>query len=156
MRAFLKDICLRPSCYACKFKGVSREADITLGDFWGIQNVLPKLDDDKGISLVLVHSVRGQAIFKRIKQHLEYEEVDVMDGAQYNSAMIRSVIRHPDRNTFFKQLDTKPIDKLIDALCKDNFSERIGQRIGTTVRVLLLRLGILDHTKKVVARITGK
>lgn len=39
MRAFLKDVCLRPSCYACKFKSIYRQSDITLADFWGIQNI---------------------------------------------------------------------------------------------------------------------
>src|SRR5690606_17661880 len=40
MKAFLKDICLRPSCYDCKFKTIHRESDLTLADFWGVQNIL--------------------------------------------------------------------------------------------------------------------
>ena len=39
----------RPSCYSCKFKGLPRCADITLGDFWGIENVDPSLDKNLGI-----------------------------------------------------------------------------------------------------------
>lgn len=41
MRAFLKDIIQRPACYQCRFKGLERESDMTLADFWGIKNILP-------------------------------------------------------------------------------------------------------------------
>ena len=55
-KAFLRNICLRRSCYACKFKSKNGFSDITLADFWGIQNVLPQMDDGKGTSLILVKS----------------------------------------------------------------------------------------------------
>lgn len=56
MRAFLQNISLRDSCYNCKFKKYNRLSDITLADFWGVQNLLPEIDDDKGVSLVIINS----------------------------------------------------------------------------------------------------
>jgi coenzyme F420-reducing hydrogenase beta subunit len=56
LRAFMKFISIRPSCFRCKFKGEHRASDITLADFWGIQNVISNMDDDKGISLVIINS----------------------------------------------------------------------------------------------------
>ena len=47
MKAFLQDIILRPSCYCCKVKGGSSKSDITMADFWGIETIDPKFDDDK-------------------------------------------------------------------------------------------------------------
>ena len=44
---------IRPSCGDCDFKGIPRQSDITLADFWGIES---KLDDDKGTSLVLINN----------------------------------------------------------------------------------------------------
>ena len=80
MMAFLKDICLRPSCYACNSKGLNRESDITLADFWGIANVVPEMDDDRGTSLVLVHSDKGQEFLKRVDDRIISKEVDVQRG----------------------------------------------------------------------------
>lgn len=40
-------------------KKLNRVSDITVADFWGIQNELPEMDDDKGTSFVLVHSEKG-------------------------------------------------------------------------------------------------
>lgn len=50
MNLYLSDVILRPSCYNCQFKGIDRAADITLGDAWGINKILPIMDDDGGTS----------------------------------------------------------------------------------------------------------
>ena len=60
LRAFLNDICLRDSCYQCNFKKKNRLSDFTLADFWGIDNIDKSMNDDKGISLVVVNSNKGK------------------------------------------------------------------------------------------------
>ena len=54
MKAFLKHLSLRESCTDCKFKKNNRLSDITLADFWRIENVKPELDDGKGTSFLLL------------------------------------------------------------------------------------------------------
>lgn len=78
MRAFLKDVCLRPSCYACRFKTLHRESDITLADFWGIQNLLPEMDDNKGTSLIFVNNAKGESMLGKIKDKIIYKEVSIV------------------------------------------------------------------------------
>ena len=56
MQAFLSDLILRPSCYMCPAKSGKSGSDITIGDFWGIEHIKPEIDDDKGVSLVMVHN----------------------------------------------------------------------------------------------------
>jgi hypothetical protein len=58
MNAFLSDLSLRPSCYVCPAKAGKSGADITIGDFWGIENAMRKVDDDKGVSLLIINSAR--------------------------------------------------------------------------------------------------
>ena len=58
---------IRPSCGDCDFKGIPRQSDITLADFWGIES---KLDDDKGTSLVLINNEKGKFLFNRIKDNI--------------------------------------------------------------------------------------
>ena len=36
MRGFLNNLYLRESCYECSFRGVERESDFTIADFWGV------------------------------------------------------------------------------------------------------------------------
>ena len=63
MQGFLKDLYLRPSCHACPAREGKSGADIILGDFWGVGNYYPKFDDDKGVSLVIVNSEKGEKYF---------------------------------------------------------------------------------------------
>lgn len=66
MNIFLKDLCLRPSCYSCPAKSGKCGSDITLADYWGIWNHYPEMDDDKGTSLVLVNTPKGMDYYNRL------------------------------------------------------------------------------------------
>ncbi len=61
---FLKNLYLRPSCYACPAKGGRCASDITIADYWGVQRVLPKFHDDKGVGLALTWSDKGQMLYE--------------------------------------------------------------------------------------------
>lgn len=63
MQGFLKDLYLRPSCHACPAREGKSGADIILGDFWGVGNYYSEFDDDKGVSLVIVNSEKGEKYF---------------------------------------------------------------------------------------------
>lgn len=54
MNVFLSDLSLRPSCYACPTKLHHAQSDITLADFWGVNEIKPDIDDDKGCGLILI------------------------------------------------------------------------------------------------------
>lgn len=137
MQAFMSNVCLRPSCYACNFKTVHRESDITLGDFWGIQNLLPELDDDKGTSLVFVNSTRGEAMFDRLRDKILYQAVDINQAVLYNSAAIKSVEQNPNRKKFLYEVDYLPFDKLVKKYCHKSIFARLKRKIKSKVlRVL--------------------
>lgn len=117
MRAFVGDLALRPSCYQCRFKGLSRKSDITLADFWGIDRVCPELDDDGGTSLILVHSARGRKALEETGESLCLREVDAPAAAAGNPAAERSAVRPHQREAFFDRMGEEPFGKLVDSLC---------------------------------------
>lgn len=110
MLAFLKNICLRPSCYQCPFKGTQKVSDITVGDFWGIQNILPDWNDDKGVSLVLVNSQKGKDTFDKIKNRIYFTPVVWKDVIKYNQAYYNSPWLPAGRKRFMGRLHNKPFD----------------------------------------------
>lgn len=67
-RIYSKELPLRPSCYACPYTTPLRDFDFTIGDFWGIKELDPALDDGKGTSLVLAHSRRAALITEEIQK----------------------------------------------------------------------------------------
>lgn len=113
MQAFLRNTSLRDSCYNCHFKKKNRISDITLADFWGIEHILPELDDNKGTSLVIINSQKGQELFNSIKKNTIYKEVNLDDAIKYNPSMITSVKEDKNREKFFENLDKMNFDELV-------------------------------------------
>lgn len=112
-RIFMKDLSLRLSCYSCKFKGISRISDITLGDFWGIREFVPSMDDGKGVSLVVVQSEKGEQLLTKIKTHMKTEQVDIKKVfATHNEAMTRSSELPSEREEFWKDFQICSFENL--------------------------------------------
>ena len=102
MNLFLSNLDLRPSCYKCPAK-LRAQSDITIADFWGIENVLPEFDDDKGISAVLMSTEKGIYWFNRVLCNcvmVPYESV-----IRANPSIFSSVKRAKNRDFFFYQIN---------------------------------------------------
>lgn len=107
MRLFLSDVILRPSCYHCPAKGASRVSDLTLADFWGIQNVDPAMFDDKGTSLVLVHSAAGEQALAQLRQDLALKAEPLESTLVGNPSALRSAVKPKSRTAFFAEFEKR-------------------------------------------------
>lgn len=120
MKAYLYNLCLRPSCYDCKFKKSPRISDITLADFWGIKRVLPKLDDDKGVSLVIVNTTKGCKLFDLIRHRIKVENVALTQAIKYNASYIHSPVKPNERNEFMLEITKRNFTAVVNEYCKEN------------------------------------
>lgn len=110
MRLFLSDVILRPSCYHCPAKGASRVSDLTLADFWGIQNVDPAMFDDKGTSLVLVHSAAGEQALAQIRPELVLKAEPLELALAGNPSALYSATEPKARAAFFAEFEKRQGD----------------------------------------------
>lgn len=110
-KAFLGGISTRKCCGTCKYANISRIGDFTLGDFWGIANILPDFDDGYGTSLVSVNTEKAQNFFKHIRKNIKYEQVPqekvIEIAKKHNGNLLKSTPSHWARRRFFELLDTK-------------------------------------------------
>lgn len=140
MKVFLKDLCLRPSCYGCHSKSLHRNSDITLADFWGIKNICLELYDNKGTSLVFINSKKGKEIFENIKQDIEYKEVNIEEASKYNPSSYKSVPIPDKRNKYMENIF-------------DNDFNRYSKKYTKTPLILKVKIIIsicLHKVKKII------
>lgn len=104
MRMFLKNICLRPSCYACRYKEMNRPSDITIGDAWGINDYMPEMDDDNGTSVVITHSDKGIKMLRAIEGKMVVQEAELDQILPPSADSRKSVTPHMNRKKFFRKL----------------------------------------------------
>lgn len=106
LKGFLSDLYLRPSCYQCQIKSWKSGSDITIADAWGVENIYPELDDDRGCSLIVILTSVGQHYFDCLKN---FGLVNVCDANEefirrYNPAAFVSAKLHKNRHKFFKNI----------------------------------------------------
>ncbi len=139
MRAFISNLSLRPSCYDCAFKSLHRHSDITLADFWGVQNILPDMDDDKGTSLIFVNSDKGRDMFRQIADKVSYSEVDIEEAISYNPSAIESPPYNPNREKFFNELDYLSFDTLLNKYGRLKIFIRLKRRIFHIIKRIFVK-----------------
>jgi hypothetical protein len=73
LRAYQLGVMQRSSCEACAYANLDRTSDITLGDFWGIEEAIPALRDEsqRGVSLILANTERGRAVCQRLTERMQ-------------------------------------------------------------------------------------
>ncbi len=113
MKFFFFNKCLRPSCHKCAFKRINRPSDITLADFWGINGVVPKMNDGKGVSLVLIHSEKGKKLFEEIKNKTDFCAVDFYKAIKHNPMIKRSTLKSYERSRFMRDFKKLPFEKVV-------------------------------------------
>ena len=134
MKGFLADLYLRPSCYACPAKCGKSDSDITIGDFWGIQNYYPELDDDKGISLLIISNKNCKDLLLQVQL---YEQKEIQH------VYFKSVNCPSEREKFFLK-ETCIYDR-INKLCQNTKLTIIKKMI---IRILDF-LGVLNIFKRI-------
>lgn len=132
MRGFLRDFYLRPSCYSCPAKSGKGGSDITLGDFWGINQLKPEIDDDRGISAVMVNTPRGASWLGGLS--LEQSSMSYDDVCRYNSALVRSVACPPQRVKFFERYGKESFFALVSDLCCISLARRVINKVKSILR----------------------
>lgn len=135
MNVFLQNVSIRPSCYDCRFRSLKSGADITIGDFWGIEKINHAFDDDKGVSLVIINTEKGKGSFN-INEAI-IEEHSFQEACQYNNSLIKSSASHPFRSLFFFFL---PLCNNVEFLSKKclGYKHNILYRVYKKIHSLLI------------------
>ena len=104
----------RPSCYDCKFKGFPRNADITIGDFWGLTQHNQKYNKDMGTNVVFINSEKGKQYFDIVKKRINCEKQPLEWAISGNPRLNTSITQISDkRDEFFEDLDKYRFDEVV-------------------------------------------
>lgn len=137
MRFFVNDFILRESCSDCQFKGYNRVSDITLGDFWGIWNIDPEMDDNKGTSLILTHTAKGESMMKAVADNIKCKKVTLEQAASGNPSLLKSSAHKSNRGDILKIIEHEDFQAALPFLQVKQFKTRnLKGLIGCAVRKL--------------------
>lgn len=101
---FLSGELSRPICYSCKFSSEIREADITLGDFWGAEKFFDNLELEKGVSVISLNTNKGIKIFNTFRSKVEAIETTYEIAAKGNMNLLRPTPKPIKREGIYEKI----------------------------------------------------
>lgn len=140
MHGYIKDLYTRPSCFDCKFKGLQRNSDFTLGDYWGIESQYPEMNDGMGTSLVVVHSEKAALMWNEIADRMQFREVDPEAALQWNPMAVQSTPYQEKLDEFFARYKDENFEQLVWELVpkpvpqKNSLLRRIKNKIRQVIK----------------------
>ncbi|WP_029323001.1 Coenzyme F420 hydrogenase/dehydrogenase, beta subunit C-terminal domain [Butyrivibrio sp. AE3004] len=132
--AFINSLICTENCYSCRYAGIERVSDITLGDSWGSE--LPIQEQKKGISLVLCQTDKGKELLHNARLCLH--PVDLKKAIDNNHQLRHPSIEHHRRKEFFKRLMNESFNVLV-------FKMLPKQCMRQDLKQLLLRLRVISN-----------
>lgn len=134
VKVFYNQCALRPSCYECPYATTERKTDITIGDFWHIEETIPNFYDEKGNSLFLIHTDRGEQLFERVKEMLEYRLSDTKQCLQAN--LEAPTGRSKQRNKFWNDYQKKGVDFVMKKYGTTPLKTKIKNKIVKLISIV--------------------
>ena len=124
---------LRPSCYECPYKSIMHPGDITIADYWGIEKAAPELDDNKGVSLVLVNNEIGIEVFNLIKKDVTWKETKIEDSIQ---TPLQKPFPKPDlRDQFWIYFRGNSFEEVAKKYGGFSFIKRVKARVKDMIKI---------------------
>lgn len=79
---------LRECCFNCRYRQEQRRSDFTIGDFWGIEKLLPELNTKEGISVLICSTPKGNEFISRLDT-IEKIKVEAKDAVAVLKGFIK-------------------------------------------------------------------
>jgi len=117
--AYIQGLSKNVTCGTCKFNKLPRQGDLTMGDFWRIQDFDKSLNDNKGTSVVLINNMQGQKLINNFgKEMAKNVEVPINYAIAGNGCIIYPYRLNENRDKFFENLDKMNFNDLINNYTK--------------------------------------
>jgi len=143
---FYKHDVLRPSCFNCKYTNMRRPADITLADFWGIDEAVADFNDNKGVSLVFLNTEEARRVFEEVKDSLDFE---ICTGKSFvHSSLKKPKTRPVNRNQFWADYQVYGFDRIVKNYAGDSFKVEVKKYVANVLK----KLGLFGLARKILGR----
>lgn len=125
----------RESCHYCRFTNYKRPGNLTMADFWGIENKYPEHYNQKGVSLILVNNQQGSNLFELVKDKLEWFEADKEHSVQ--PCLLRPTHKNPLRDEFWRDYGQKGFIFIAQKYCLYRWDKMLRMKVSRFIRQFL-------------------
>jgi len=135
--SFYSSYFLMKSCFNCPYTTVNQIVDFTIGDFWGINEIEDKYDDNKGVSLVICHNDKARMLFNEIKDQLIFSETKCEQSIAKNYPLFRNTDKPNNYENIIKDFSAKQNiekEKIFDYNPLKLFAKKVKLRVKNLIK----------------------
>lgn len=148
-KLFLSSYFLNKGCFNCKFCTLNRNSDITIGDFWGIEKIIPDISSFNGVSQILVNSTKGEFIIENLRLKGLLKICNTEEYLKYQHNLSAPTKMPKNINIFWKELKILTFEEI---LIKYGKYSKFNRSIYL-LKKFLGELGIINFIKKIKEKI---
>ena len=141
---FYANLCIRPSCHACRYANMVRPSDITIADFWGIDNYFPEFKDSLGVSAVIINTSKGAKVYSKIVDNIESISSTIEDCSSGQRNLREPTPVNPRREAFWSDYHRNGFEYIAKKYAGYNLKSIIKKNL----KAILSRSGLLKAMKK--------
>lgn len=135
---FQNDYAIRTCCTECRFKNKRRFSDITIGDYAGSLLGLDKrFNDEKGKSLIIINSEKGEELFKNVKKSMIFNKIDIDTYVQPNIVEGYKIKANP---SFWKDYFSKGFEYVLKKYTEENLVIHLKRETKRYLKSLYIKV----------------
>ena len=139
-RIFFSNLCLRSYCHRCPYSQIDKPADITMGDFWGIEFLHPTFDDHKGCSLAIIHNMKAEIFLNKL-ENIQLLEVTIDEIIKKQGNAFSPSQTNEYRTLFWQIYEKKGIKGVLPYF----FGYTLKGRVKAFLKIVLFKLHLIKY-----------
>lgn len=126
-RLFLRHYTMCAGCFRCQYASLDRQGDLTLGDFWGIEDVMPDFPEKKAVSEILVNTEKGMHLIRWIEKRSGWQIAQCFstDYIKYQNNLQQPADSPPAYDSFRKDFEEKGLEYVAKKYVGYDFLHRV-------------------------------
>ena len=147
---FLSTLILRDCCYQCRFANEDRPSDLTIGDFWGVESVMPAFPKGNGTSEILVNTDKGEQLLAGLQALPGVCIAQCRSGAyrKYQHNLHTPTPKSRKLPAFQRDMRTKPFATVLKIYAGDQWRGKLFYAVRKTCG----ESGLTEMAKRLLAR----
>lgn len=141
----LSGLSITQGCFKCPYSNMNRVSDITLGDFWGIEEEHINIDSKNGVSLVITNTNRGFNIASEINREGTLVPVTGTGFIKYQHNLMCATKKPERYDDFWLDMNNQEFEKIL----QDYLGYGWKYTLKFSMRYVCKKSGVLELYRKV-------
>lgn len=113
LMAYMKGLMQRTCCEACPYASLFRWSDVTIGDFWGLEEIVPEIKEEfhKGISMLITNTEKGKLLCSELPKKMQLVKTEMSYALNGSNLQLTTPVHvNNKKKQFYIDVNKMPVE----------------------------------------------